>query len=74
MFFDTVYHNFVQNAAKVVLINITEIEFSHRYEFVWRFFSGRHRGSPEGTVMETESQLLGQCYRGLQWGVLLGLL
>lgn len=33
MFFDIVYHNFVQNAAKVVLINITEIEFSHRYEF-----------------------------------------
>lgn len=31
MFFDIVHHNFVQNAAKVVLI--TEIEFSHRYEF-----------------------------------------
>lgn len=69
MFFDiNVYHSFVQNAAKVALKNVTGIEFSHRYEFVWALFLGRHRSSPEGTMMATDkkmtkdkSQLLGQC-------------
>lgn len=49
MFFDIIYHNFMQNTVKMVLLNITEIELSHRSEF----FSGRFRSSPEKTVLET---------------------
>lgn len=38
MFFDiNIYHDLVRNTVKIVLLSITEIEFSHRSDF---FFMG----------------------------------
>lgn len=50
MFFDiNIYHDLVRNTVKMVLLSITEIEFSHRSEV----FYGRFRSIPEGAMMET---------------------